>query len=520
MLNQIIAFLQNKKKYILILFTAILIITLSIFLLVIFNRASKEPLTSETGKDTTDQTTDQTLDTDLVNLLSNTVTLVNLSELPKDITDYSSYKSYYVSTTGSDSNDGSIDKPFASIIHALETANEGSVIFVREGTYKTNNITISKSDTVISAYQEEKVSLMREVVNDQWDMNEDLAFLIDGDIDNVIIDGFTLEDFEAGIIYGDIQTQENIIFKNINIKNANSGISNTYPTHTEYLVKNMLIKNVTMTNISGIGLQCGDEYNNCAKNVLIQNVEIYGIEDSTNHTGYDSLAMVESENILVIDSTFTNAPGDGLDFKASNVAVVNTTVENPNRNGIKFWHEGEIINCIVYGTGADASIVFGSDTEGSNFRIINSIVAQHLIDLPTRDRHAYAITIGYDESYSYNIELVNNIFYDMPGPIYINPESTIDVNNNMFYKFIHGDRFLVYGSDDLDNISSLNLKNYATNNQYTDPQFTDPISSNFSLQSTSPAIDSGMSENGIPYFDINWNERPGGSRLDIGSYEK
>ena len=515
---------MNKKSILIIILIVIFLLSTSITLFVILTNlnttrnSSKEEDTDNQVTPTSDETQKQ--NADILNRLSDSVTLVDFSALPRDASDFSSYKTYYVSTTGDDGNNGTLDKPFAKISHALEAADEKSIVFVRGGTYQTRNLNITHSNFTLATYEEEEVILSPVAQNDQWDMDEDLAILIEGDLANVVIDGFAINDFEEGIVYGDPQTQENIILKNINIINARIGISNAYPSHTKYLVEDLLIKNVTMTDITGIGLQCGDEQNKCAKDVLVQDVKVLGAENNEDDTGYDSLAMVESDNILVIDSTFTNAPGDGLDFKSTRVAVVNTIVGNPNRNGIKFWHEGEIINSIVYATGADAAVVFGSDKSGSVFRLVNSVVAQHLLTTPQAERHAYAITIGYDESKSYNVEIINNIFYDMPGPIYINSQSSIDIRNNIFYKFIHDDRFLVYGEDDLDNIEELNQIEYADQNLYIDPMFKDTSLSDWTLLQTSPAIDTGARNNKIPDFDINWKDRPIGSEVDIGPYEK
>lgn len=450
-------------------------------------------------------------DDDFWDRLAECITLVDLDSLPRDDLNYSAFTSYYVSTGGDDSNLGTLDSPFKTISHALEAVSDESVIYVREGIYKTNMLAITKSNFVLKNYENENVVLSPLARNDSWDMNEDLAILLEGDLKNVVVDGLTINGFEEGIIYGDPETQENIILKNLKIYGGAVGIGNTYPDHTKYLVKNLFVKNVTMTNMIGIGLHCGDEQRSCAQNVLVQDVIILGAEDNENDTGYDSLAMVNSDNILVIDSTFTNAPGDGLDFKATGVAVVNTVVESPNRNGIKFWHEGEIINSIVYRTGADASIVFGSDSEGSKFRIINSVVAQHLFGMPESDRYAYAITVGYDEQLAYEVELTNNIFYDMPGPIYINPQSSAEIKNNIFYEFVNDDRYVVIGNNTYSDFDSSNL--------FVDPKFTDPENGDWTLQSSSPAIDVGVSTEGIPDFDIDWSDRSVGGGVDIGPYE-
>lgn len=510
---------MNKKKIpIIIVIAAFLLLATVISLILFYYRDSKKDSSQEEIQTTTTSVANEVeeLTDDKLNRLTDTVTLVDLSTLPKDTIDYSSYKQYFVSASGNDNNDGTINAPFATITHALETADNESIVFVREGVYRTKNLRITQSHFVLTTYENEEVTLHPEAINDEWDMEDDQAFLIDGDLRNVTIDKFTIENFEEGIIYGDPETQENLTFKNLTIKGGSTGIGNTYPEHSEYLVDGLLVKNVTMTDMTGIGLHCGDEQQNCAKNVLVQNVLIHGAEDNENDTGYDSLAMVNSDNVLVLDSTFTNAPGDALDFKATRVSVVNSIAAHPNRNGIKFWHEGEIINCISYATGVDANVVFGSETSGSTFRMVNSVIAQHLYDLPQEDRYAYAMTIGYDTPLNFNVEIVNNIFYDMPGPIYINSQSTVEIQNNVFYEFFHDNRILVYGDDDLNTTEALNQKEYADGNQYVDPLFADPTIPDWALQPDSSAIDAGTEEYNVPDFDIEWNERPRGEGVDVG----
>ncbi|MDR2805373.1 MAG: T9SS type A sorting domain-containing protein [Dysgonamonadaceae bacterium] len=55
---------------------------------------------------------------------------------------------YYVSTTGSDSNSGTIDAPFATIQKGVDAATAGDIIYVRGGTYKpAKRILINKAGT-------------------------------------------------------------------------------------------------------------------------------------------------------------------------------------------------------------------------------------------------------------------------------------------------------------------------------------------------------------------------------------
>ena len=53
--------------------------------------------------------------------------------------------SYYVSMSGSDSNDGSNTRPWATLSYALGVAEPGDTIYVRAGTYPEGEINIPKS---------------------------------------------------------------------------------------------------------------------------------------------------------------------------------------------------------------------------------------------------------------------------------------------------------------------------------------------------------------------------------------
>jgi hypothetical protein len=350
--------------------------------------------------------------------------------------------------------------------------------------------------------------------------DDNTGIKVDGSVHDVIVDGFAMEGFGSGIIYGHPQTQKNLIFKNLRMVGVGTGIENDYPEHTDYLVDGLLIKNVTMENITGLGINCGDEHERCARNVLVENVRVYEKEGQSDDTGYDTLAMVSSDNILVLDSAFANAPGDGMDFKSTRVSVVNSRAESPNRNGIKFWHDGEIINSIVYDTGADAAIVFDPGADGTKFRLINSVVARHMIRAPPTERYSYAMTMGYDLPGKSDIEIKNSIIYDMPGPIFINSASSPRIEDNVFYQFIHEDGLVEYAGEKIPTADGLNSKDYAKRNVYADPKFADPANHDFRLLDGSPALDSGAAAIGIPDFDILWNARPQGNGTDIGPFER
>ena len=74
---------------------------------------------------------------------SQTLTIEVVAKLP--VTDV------WVSSTGSDANDGSQDSPVATIAKAIELVAEGHTIHVGEGTYIANSLTIAKSFAMIGS---------------------------------------------------------------------------------------------------------------------------------------------------------------------------------------------------------------------------------------------------------------------------------------------------------------------------------------------------------------------------------
>jgi len=111
--------------------------------------------------------------------------------------------------------------------------------------------------------------------------------------------------------------------------------------------------------------------------------------------------------VLVENSIVEGAAADGVDLKATRAAVVNSVVRHVGRNGIKLWAGGDVINCVVYDTGADAQLV----TAGGSYRVLDSTFAYHLEE----GGRSYTATFGYPAEFG-DVLIANSVFSEEPGP--------------------------------------------------------------------------------------------------------
>lgn len=77
--------------------------------------------------------------------------VLSMGEVQAESTTTSNQYKIYVSPTGNDSNDGTIERPLATVQHALDLASPGTSVILRHGVYY-ENITINKSGNQENGY--------------------------------------------------------------------------------------------------------------------------------------------------------------------------------------------------------------------------------------------------------------------------------------------------------------------------------------------------------------------------------
>ncbi|MCD4685550.1 MAG: right-handed parallel beta-helix repeat-containing protein [Anaerolineae bacterium] len=446
-----------------------------------------------------------------------TMTAINWDAFPpllhRTEVDPAQQHTFYVATTGADSNPGTVDAPFATLDHAVAVAEPGTLIWVADGVYPIDApdeyeaLRIDKDGLLLLAENMGGVTLVP-----TYPDAAGIGIQITGD--DVTIDGFVISGFrEAGIEFGNgDQPQRNLRLQHLIVEHTAEGIRATYDGDgSQPVIEGMLIHDVWLREITLIGLQCGQGPCNSLRWEALR----VDMSSSGNDSGADGIAVESGENIVVFNAEVSGASGDGIDLKTASGVVANVIVHDVRRNGIKIWHGGDIINALVYNTGADAALVF----EAGEFRILNTLVARH-----SYGDSAYAMTAAYDTAtLPGRVEIINSVFYQNSGPVWISPTLVLSVQHSLFFGSGNGTdllwRDIAIGTYD-SAISALeNVGAGVGNLNRANPLFADPAAGDYAWGAESPLRDAGTDAVALPAFDLYGLPRVGGDAVDLGPVE-
>jgi len=284
---------------------------------------------------------------------------------------------YYVATTGSDSNAGTLSSPWLTIQHSASIVVAGDTVNIEAGTY-TEKVTPANSGTAGSLITYQNYN--------------------DG---TVIINGTGVVTGDTGLF--DISSKSYIVISGLTIQNCTDG-AGVYVAGSSYIYTTNLT--ITATYESGILVMPSGS----------NNIYINGcIVSHTNSSTYDeaiSLLTVnqfEIENCTVYD---TQNDKEGIDCKVgcTNGSVHNNTVHN-TRIGIYVEAAGTatsnivIYDNLIYGCSTVGGIVI-ADEHGmstlTNISIYNNILYNN--------RVGFQVALYGTETY--NFSFINNTLYD------------------------------------------------------------------------------------------------------------
>ena len=412
---------------------------------------------------------------------------------------------YYVSLDGDDSSEdpaaGSMTRPFRTIERALAAAKDGDRVFVRSGTYVSAGLDIAQSEFLLSDFQGEPV-----VVEAAPGARTGLS-LAHASQHDVMVRGLTLAGFsDEGVYFGNRQTMRNLVLEDLEVIGSACGMAGAYEESATPVVDGMLVKHVRLSDIRDIGFQFGV---GPGKNVRMVGLHIQMRQQVAANSWSDAIAFEHGENVLIENSIVEGAGADGIDLKASAVAVVNCVVRHTGGNGVKLWSGGDIINTVVYDTGADAQLVCAP----GDYRLLNSVFAFHNM----QGERSFTATFGLDqEQASTKVLIANCVFYQLPGAVFAFSGSTEPLLfNNFFYGY--PDVFCDWGSNEYFSPSELPAAVQA-DNQTVDPAFVNARQGDFHPSQGSPLLEGGTTGHGAPTFDQLLQPRSASNT--VGAFQK
>lgn len=454
------------------------------------------------------------------------------------LTTVSFSQSYYVATTGSNTNDGSASKPWKTIQYAVDNVNAGAVIYVNGGTY-AEKVVFSGAADAGSAGK--------------------LVTLTNAQGQSPIIDGTTLTaSSREGLIT--VKGSSYIKISGFELRNFSSPGSATpcgfymEGTCSDVEFSNNKIHDIknlsTCTDPCGVGAHGIGIFGTTSggiKNVVFDNNEVYNciLQASEAFVINGNVDGFTQKNNNVHDNNNIGfdyigyegeCSGCGESDRARNGMVLNNRSVNNRSDLANPWYDGDASAGGFYVDGGkditfDGNIATGNNmgfefaSEHNNKSTENLIMRNNLVYLNTE----VGVSIGgsVSNASAKNISVLNNTFYKNHGwgseIVFQKNVLNSFVQNNIFY----ADKTAAYenqGSGSTGNIWSYNLYFNGTAAEGSistaDPKFTNAAAGDFTLLSTSPAINKGLNTaNAIGSADLLANKRIANTTVDLGAYE-
>jgi hypothetical protein len=416
---------------------------------------------------------------------------------------------YYVATTGSDADPGTLAEPWATLQHAADMAQPGDTVHLRAGEYH-EEIVLPRSGTAgqpitFAAFQGETVWL------DGRGKTLNYAFDLEG-ASHIAVAGLNMRDYRSGCIVS-WDGSSHITIRSAELHHCgDSGISLFQNAHY------VTVEDVYIHHSDLMGMDCG--IGPCT-NWTLRRIRSLNNGAATGDTAADGIAVENGDAILVEDCEASGNAGDGFDFKSSGTVLRRVIARGNARDNIKLWGEN---SSLINGLSVDAGLTGLVLAEGGSYTVTHSLIANLA-------SYGYLATLGeYGRGAPASLHMHNTIFFNdnpvMAGTmVYLSPDLTFTGDHNLYYNpYREHDVICAEFLGDCFSAAEINDGTWAaasgqeSHSRYADPAFANAAAEDFRLTSASPALDAGNPA-WSPSDDLDGNPRPSGPAPDIGPYE-
>ena len=400
-------------------------------------------------------------------------------------------KTYYIDPSGNDANDGKTPATAWATISKINSstfAPGDSILFETGGSWTGTTLVITSSGTaaapiVISSYGtgsmplisgNSKVSKGIDILNKSYISIENIKF--------------------SSMLSADNTGAVNIVSSSyITVKNCNFSIQGRAGVFMNAAANCLIQNNVMSTPATDLGIQTlGISSSNGSANTFDGNSIVISNKNTTYASDcistYKDNADVVKNNYVEQNNTRTS--GQGIFVSTS---TGGTTL---------------IFNNVCYGMYTSASLIkYKYASSGSSVIVSNTIYGGKSDLVQTDDP---------------KVIFKNNIVQTTGAytlVYFINAVNTANINNNIYKRSSTGTSVVDYGTRGNKTLAQWKSLGFDNSSFEADPKFTNVSTKDFSILSTSPAIDKGYVL-GAPYNTDKRNvSRPTGTGYDIGAFE-
>ena len=479
----------------------------------------------------------------------------------------SSGSAFYVATSGSDSNAGTMLSPWKTIQHAADSVQAGDTVYVRAGTYNESvTIAVSGSATagpvIFQNYPGETAIVDGTGLTPSSSSTQGLFNIEDESY--VTIQGFTIQNYTtsnanaspAGIwVTGSgsyIQILNNTV---TNITTTSEAQGNAFgiavygseaPAAISYItISGNTVYNCKTGNSETVNVDGNVTNFTITSNTIHDNdnigIDAIGFEGVSPDSAYDYARNGEISGNTVYNITAINNPGEGNQYDADGIYVDggsqivierNLVYDNDLNIEVASEHSGHVSsyvtvrNNLVY-TANSVGISIGGYASNVGGTDHCTIVNNTLYGNDTKNTGSGEFQVQY---YATNNIFENNIVYATSQGLFINnytnsEPSPVVVDYNLYFSSVSSASadFIWNGTDHTGFPTYQSATGNDSHAQYADPQFLSLTTTpNLQVQATSPAVNAGidLGTTVVGTQDYAGNPRVQGSDIDIGAYEQ